>query len=311
MSFRNLLAGVCLGMVLSACALAGTNQSPSEPASGRPLRLVASTTIVGDVVRNIVGPQADLQILIPPGVDEHNFQYTPEDVARVADADLVFINGAGLETFAKPLMENASGQARLVAVSDGIALLQAGENTSGSDHAGQAGDPHVWTDPNNVITWAKNISEALAGRDSAHAAEYRANAASYSEKLVELDRWIQQQAAQIPPENRKIVTDHQLFTYFADRYGFQQVGAVVPSYSTSAEPSAKELAALEDAIRQYGVKAVFVGNTVNPSLAQRVAADTNVKLVPIYTGSLSDGPPANTYLDYMRYNVTTIVEALR
>jgi ABC-type Zn uptake system ZnuABC Zn-binding protein ZnuA len=283
--------------------------------SGGKLRAVATTTIVGDVVQNIAGDWIDLHILIPPGVDEHSFQYTPEDVARVADADVVFMNGAGLETFMKPLIENAGQHAKVISVSDGITLMQAanftGEKTRVGEQPSPGGDPHVWLDPNNTLVWTKNIAAALAGLDPQHAADYQANAKNYQQNLVELDRWIQQQVAQIPEANRQLVTDHEIFTYFANRYGFKQIGALIPSYSTAAEPSAKELAGIEDAIRQFGVKAIFVGNTVNPDLSKRVALDTGVTLVPIYTGSLTAGAPAETYLDYMRYNVEAIVRGLK
>ncbi|MGB9594003.1 MAG: metal ABC transporter substrate-binding protein, partial [Anaerolineae bacterium] len=184
------------------------------------------------------------------------------------------------------------------------------------EHEGEAehegGDPHTWFDPNNVRVWARNIRDTLSALDPANAAVYQANAQSYIARLEELDAWIRQQVAQVPPDNRKLVTDHTAFTYFAARYGFEQVGAIFPGYSTLASPSARELAALEDAIRAQGVKAVFTGKTVNPALAERVAQDTGVRLVFLYTGSLGGaGSPASTYLDMMRYNVSVIVDALR
>ena len=127
-----------------------------------------------------------------------------------------------------------------------------------------------------------------------------------------MDAWIREQVAQIPPQNRKLVTDHLLFGYFAERYGFEQVGAIIPAYSTAAQPTAQEVAEIENAIRTLGVKAVFVGKTVNPALAQRVAEDTGIRLVGLYHGSLSEpGGEAATYLDYLRYNVTQIVNALK
>jgi len=127
-----------------------------------------------------------------------------------------------------------------------------------------------------------------------------------------MDAGIRQQVAQIPPENRKLVTDHQVFGYFAERDGFEQIGAIIPGYSTAAQPTAQEAAAIEDAIRGLGVKAVFVGKTVNPTLAQRVAEDTGIRLVGLYHGSLSEpGGEAGTYLDYLRYNVTQMVNALK
>ncbi len=130
--------------------------------------------------------------------------------------------------------------------------------------------------------------------------------------MTDLDGWISQQVAQVPQANRKIVSDHVVFGYFAKRYGFEQVGAVIPSISTLAAPSAQELADLEDVIQKLGVRAIFVDSTVNPALSQRIASDTGMQLVPIYSGSLSaaDGPAA-TYLDFMRANVSAIVQALK
>lgn len=304
---------LALGSILASCS--PSTVSPSQPGAtqGQPLLVVTTTTIVGDVVKNIAGNRANVQILIPAGVDEHSFQYTPADVTKVANADIVFMNGAGLETFMKPLMSNADAKAPLVSVSDGIQLSQAKtdvRSSSSSDQI-QVGDPHVWMDPNLVKVWTENIASALSQVDPEHAADYENNKINYQQQLIDLDQWIRDQISQVPPANRLLVTDHEIFTYFADRYGFQQIGAVIPSYSTTAEPSARELAALEDAIRQYGVKAIFVGDTVNPALASRVADDTGTKLIRIYTGSLTPGPPAGTYLDYMRSDVEAIVGALK
>jgi ABC-type Zn uptake system ZnuABC Zn-binding protein ZnuA len=148
--------------------------------------------------------------------------------------------------------------------------------------------------------------------DPVNSTIYRANAEGYIGQLEELDRWIREQVDTVPMENRLIVTDHLLLGYFTERYEFEQVGAVIPGYSTMTEPSAQEMAALEDTIRELGVRAVFVGNTVNPQVSQRIAEDTNVQLVFLYTDSLTDsGGPAGSYLDYIRYNVSVITEALR
>ena len=304
-----------ISLISTACSPSGTPVRQDETGQPARLRVVATTTIVADVVKNIAGDRVDLHVLIPAGVDEHSFQYTPEDVVQVTDADVLFMNGAGLETFMKPLLENAGQHVKVVSVSDGISLKQGVLEDALAAQTGSqpvsGSDPHVWLDPNNVMVWTQNIAAALSELDAPHASEYQANAAAYRQKLAELDRWIQQQVAQVPQANRQLVTDHQIFTYFADRYGFKQTGAIIPSYSTEAEPTAQELAALEDAIRQFGVKAIFVGNTVNPNLAKGVAGDTNVHLTPIYTGSLTDGSPAGTYLDYMHFNVDAIVQALK
>jgi ABC-type Zn uptake system ZnuABC Zn-binding protein ZnuA len=167
-------------------------------------------------------------------------------------------------------------------------------------------------DPNNVRVWTRNIAAALSDLDPANAAAYQANAERYDQTLQALDAWAQEQVALVAPENRQMVVDHDAFSYFTQRYGFETVGTVVPGYSTMSASSAQELAQLEDAIRQLGVKAVFVGSTVNPALAERVAADTGTQLVFLFTGSLSEpGGGAETYEDFVRHNVNAIVEALK
>ncbi len=302
---------VVLTMV-SACA--------GKPAArGDKLRVVATTTIVGDVVAQVGGDAIDLTVLLPVGADPHVFDPSPQDMAKVADADVIFANGAGLEAFLERLLDNAGGDADVVHVSEGLAFIKAEHHedeltddvlTDAHDHEGI--DPHTWTDPNNVLRWVDNIETALVLHDPAHAADYRANADAYRAQLRELDAWVREQVAAIPAENRKLVTDHETFAYFAQRYGFEQVGAVVPGYSTAAQPSARDLAALEDRIRAYGVKAVFVGSTVNPALAQRVAEGTGVRLVFLYTGSLTaPGGEADSYLSYVKYNVGAMVEGLK
>jgi ABC-type Zn uptake system ZnuABC Zn-binding protein ZnuA len=278
--------------------------------------VVATTSIVGDVVRNVGGEAIDLSVLIPVNVDEHGYEPIPQDAAKIAQASLVFENGAGLEQFIEKLMQNAGDRTHLVSVSDGVTLLQGAlEDEVQPDQtpvAGKKGDPHVWLDPNNVLIWVQNIEQALSSADPQHAADYKKNADQYRQQLKDLDTWIQQQIEQVPQDRRKLVTDHLIFTYFARRYRFEQVGAVVPGYSTLSSPSAQELAQLEDQVRKLAVPAIFVGNTVNPTLADRVAQDTHTKLAHILTGSLTDQQGAGpTYIEYMKYNVNAIVKALK
>jgi manganese/iron transport system substrate-binding protein len=167
-------------------------------------------------------------------------------------------------------------------------------------------------DPANVQSWVDRIKQVLSEADPGHAATYQANTQTYRQALSDLDIWISQQVAQVPQAKRKIVSDHVVFGYFARRYGFEQVGAVIPSISTLASPSAQELASLEETIKNLGVRAIFVDSTVNPALSQRIASDTQTQVVPIYSGSLSPaGGPAATYLDFMRANVSAIVQALK
>jgi ABC-type Zn uptake system ZnuABC Zn-binding protein ZnuA len=308
------LAVLSLAVVWIGLASCSAQTQPGAAPGRQKLKVLATTTLVGDVVRQVGREAIDLEVLLPSGVDVHSFQYTPSDVRRVAEAEVIFLNGAGLEEFMQPLLESAGAQAELVEVSAGIPLFEAveGGEHSGEDNHGESGDPHVWTDPANVQSWVDQIQEALSRLDPQNATVYQSNAQDYKDDLAALDGWIQQEVAQIAPGDRRLVSDHQIFTYFAKRYGFELVGALIPAYSTAAEPTAQDLATLEDAIDSLGVKAIFIGQTASPRLAERVAADTGVKLVTIYTGSLTDrAGPAASYLDYMRYNVQAIVNALK
>jgi ABC-type Zn uptake system ZnuABC Zn-binding protein ZnuA len=305
---------------LAACAPGG--RAPSAAPGARPLAVVATTSIVGDVVRQIGGEEVQVTVLLPVGADPHAFEPSPQDVARVAEADVIFAVGAGLEVFLEPLLKNAGGKALHVELAEGLPLRPfeaiAGshqEEGEGSDHGhAREGpwDPHVWLDPLNVITWTHTIEATLSRLDPARSDRYRRNAEAYRAQLRELDAWIREQVAQIPPENRKLVTEHQVFGYFAHRYGFEQVGTILPGVTTTAQPSPQELAALEEAIRALGVKAIFVSSTVDPILARRVAEDTGTRLVRLYVDSLGEpGSEADSYIGMMRTNVRRIVEALR
>jgi ABC-type Zn uptake system ZnuABC Zn-binding protein ZnuA len=164
----------------------------------------------------------------------------------------------------------------------------------------------------NVIHWVGVIEQALTTLDPANAESYRANAESYRAELSALDEELQAALAAIPPERRKLVTDHETFGYFAAHYGFTVVGSVVPSFSTLAAPSAQELAALQEQITAEGVPAIFVGSTVDPGLAGQIAADVGVQIVPLYADSLSDAAgPAATYIEMMRYNAQMLVNTLQ
>jgi ABC-type Zn uptake system ZnuABC Zn-binding protein ZnuA len=285
---------------------------------------VASTQIVGDVVAAIGGDAIDLEVLVPPQGDPHSFEPAPRDAALLADASLVFISGLNLEENLAPLLETVEG--KLIPLSDELATLESEHDHGDEEHAGaeheheegehthehEGADPHVWMDPQNVKVWADLIATALSEADAANSATYLANADAYKAELDEIDAWAIEQFAHIPEADRILVTDHEALGYFAEHYGFTVIGALVPSYSTASEPTAAELAELEAAVREHGVKAIFVGVNLNSSLAERVVADIGVVLVPLYTETLSEADgPAATYLEMMRYNVAAIVEALK
>jgi ABC-type Zn uptake system ZnuABC Zn-binding protein ZnuA len=290
---------ICLpvALLLAACS------SPAGPDANK-LVVVASSQVVGDVVSVIGANRIDVTFLIPAGTDPHAYEPAPQDAVRLAEADIIFVNGFGLEQNLEPLFPDF--QSKLVIASDGIQPLTLVEE-------GEAGpDPHVWMNPQNVAIWADNIAQALSAADPPNAASYQQNADAYKDQLQDLDSWAQDQINQISVGDRILVTDHESLGYFADHYDFEIIGSIIPSYSTQSEPSAGELADLETAIQSFGVKAIFVGKSLNPDLAARVAQDTGVQLAPIYTESFSEqNGPAATYLEMMRFDIETIVTALR
>jgi len=298
--YPGLLTVAIFMLMLSACG------GVIPTATGSKLKILATTSIVGDVVSQVGGDLIALSVLMPVGTDPHDFQPRPQDATALADAQVLFSNGAGLEGFLQPLLESTGAMANLVEVSAGVTLLP----LTGSDQS--TGDPHTWMDPNNVIIWTQNIAAALSTADPAHATDYQSNADAYVASLRDLDTWIRSEVVQIPLQNRLLVADHAVLGYFAARYGFTQEGTITGSFSSEAAPSARELAALEEKIIQSGVRAVFVSEAVNQTLADQIAGDTGIKSVWIYHATLSaPGGPAASYLDFMRYNVKAIVEALK
>ena len=305
---------VLIAVLAMITGLAGTAEAIS---------IIATTTIVADVVRAVAGDDAEIVTLLPPNADPHSYEPTPRDVVSVSKADVVFISGANLEAQFANILANARGT--VVDLSTRIALRYGADIEHDHDEAssGEQGDrheeahrhgefdPHVWFDPTNVMIWTAAIEEMLCELDPDNSAVYAFNAAAYRRALAELDLWIWEQVARLPYGHRDLVTDHLAFGYLAARYGFRQVGAVFPGLSPLAEPSAKELSELVDTIERLGVPAVFVGTTVNPAVAEQVAADTGAVVVSLYTGSLGDrGGAAASYIDFMRYDVKAIVEAL-
>jgi ABC-type Zn uptake system ZnuABC Zn-binding protein ZnuA len=315
-------------------------------AQNTPLNVVATTTIITDVARNVGGDLVDVTSLVPPNSDVHAFQPRPEDAVRIAEADVLLVNGVGLEAFLSGLLESA-GVVEPVVVSNGTEMLPFGEyhreaealsddehlegeiigilgeegvceeehpeEVGGEDeHEHGSCDPHVWTDPRNVVVWTRNIADAFADADPANADTYQANADAYIETLEALDAEVETILSVIPDERRVLVTNHEFFGYFAHRYRFEVVGAVITGGSTLSEPDPQALAELIILIEAENVPAIFAEVSANDNLAQVVAAETGIQVVTtLYSEALSepDGP-AGTYLDYMRYNAQTIADAL-
>ena len=303
------LDGSTESYLTSAAAVA-----PLDLPAGDRLSIVATTNILADVVRQVAGQGVEVRSLIPAGVDPHTFEPTPADVRALSEADLIFINGLGLEAFVADMLRLAGAAPVIVSASEDIrplALNEAGHAVETPAAGSPSGvDPHVWLDPHNVVAWTTTIETALVARDPQHAADYQRGARAYRAQLQSLDAELVARLSGIPAGARQMVTDHDEFGYFARRYGFEIVGAVIPAPSTSAEPSAQDVARLERAIRELGVRAIFVSTVVNPQLSQRVADDTGIRLVNLHAHSLTVGGPADTYLDLMRGNAAAIAQAL-
>lgn len=306
-----LLTAACSPAVLEAPLTAIEDLQPVPRPAGEPLAAVASTSILADVVAQVGGEFVEVESLVPIGVDPHAFQPSPRQARRLAEAGVVFVAGLGLEVFLDDLIREAGGQTVVVSVSAGIEPLEFVPGHAGESEPEHEVDPHSWFDPNNVMVWTDNIQAALQALDPDHAPDYARNADRYRAELKALDDEIHRSVARIPPEQRRLVTDHDDLGYFARAYGFTVVGTVVPGTSSLAEPSAAELARLLDAVRAQGTTAVFVSSVVNPALVETFAADAGLRIVTVYGHSLTaaDGPAPN-YLELMRYNARAIVAAL-
>jgi manganese/iron transport system substrate-binding protein len=273
------------------------------------LNVVATTTIIGDVVRIVGGDRINLVVLLPIGADPHTYEPRPLDVAAIQESDILFLNGLELEHSLEPIIAaNAKGQ--VIEVSNGVTVLPFSATEGDNEHA--AGDPHTWMDPNNIKIWVENIEKALSQKDPAGVEIFQKNAAAYLEQLTALDGWISDEINQLPVENRKLITDHQSLGYFTNRYGMTQVGLILPSLSTNASASAADIAKVEEVINQFGIHTIFIEMGANDNLASQIAQDTGAAVNRIFTGSLGTiQSGAGSYLDFMRFNVAVIVEGLK
>ena len=295
---RRLFVFAALVSLLAACG--GTPASVSGTSA--PV-ILTSTTILADITRNIAGDRFEVTSLLPAGSDPHSYQATPQDLARISESKLIIVNGAGYEGFLQSLWENTDAEKTLIEASSGI---------DPREDAQHGLDPHMWLNPNLILTYVENIREALTHDYPEGEAVYRANAEAYVAELQELDTWIVEQVDQIPANKRLLVTNHEALGYFAERYGFIVVGTVIESFSTDASPSAQQLAALIDQIQSTGAPAIFLDASDNTTLAQQIANETGVNVVTdLHLESLTDGAPAATYIDMMKHNVSRIVEALQ
>jgi zinc/manganese transport system substrate-binding protein len=282
---------------LIACvvvALAGPSHAEDR------LRVVASFSILGDLVKNIGGDKVDVATLVGANGDVHVYAPAPSDAKKNADAKILVVNGLGLEGWLPRLVQSAGSKASIVTASDGIAPLS----------LGSAADPHAWQSVPNVKIYVANIRDALIAADPADAAVFRANATRYLGELDALDAEVRAAIAKIPPERRKVITTHNAFGYFAAAYGIVFLAPV--GVSTETEPSARDIAMLIRQIRADKIPAVFLENLSDDRLIGRIAAETGARSGgTLYSDSLTDEKgPAPTYIDLVRHNIKALTSAL-
>ncbi|WP_399540494.1 zinc ABC transporter substrate-binding protein AztC [uncultured Frigoribacterium sp.] len=278
-------------------------------AAGTP-RVVVTTNILGDVVGELIGDQADVVTLMPPGADPHSVEISAREAADLRDADLVVSNGLGLEEGLQQHVDSAAAA--------GVPVVEAGDLIeplayAEGDAEGEL-DPHFWTDPQRMLDVVDGLERELATQvDGLDAGALESAAASYRGQLEQLDADLEASFGAIPAERRALVTNHHVFGYLAERYGFRVVGAVLPSGTTLAAPSASDLAGLTDAIEEAGVATIFADASQPDRLVQVLAdeADVEVDVVALHTESLSaPGGGAETYLEMMRSNEQLIATGL-
>ncbi|MCA9859387.1 MAG: zinc ABC transporter substrate-binding protein [Thermomicrobiales bacterium] len=306
-----------------------------ERASG-PLNVVASTSIIADLARQVGGERVNVTSILPANVDPHDFEPNPDDVITLEGADILLLHGLQLDSWVEPLIDASSSAAPVIVVTTGIETISGGDHDDHDhededheheddehedddrgdddhDHDLSEGDPHVWFDPMRVKTMVANIRDGLISVDPEGETGYQTRADAYSASLDQLDAEIRALIDTIPSERRIMVTNHDALGYFAERYGLTVVGTVIPGLDTRTEPSAKDIAELIEAIKESGATVIFAENTVSPALAESLASDAGIRVAPdLYTDSLGDADSgADTYIGLMQTDTLIIVENLR
>lgn len=315
---RLLSAGVLAGLLCFFVVACGASEQGARDGG---TRVVATYSILGDLVKNVGGDKVELTVLVGRNGDAHTFEPAPSDNAGIADADVIFENGLGFETWLDDLYESSGSGAGRVVVTENVDPVpvaeehghEEGSHEEGHDHEPGEFDPHVWHDVGSAIVMVRSIRDALSEADPANARAYERNAGRYVSELKRLDADVHHEVDSIPNENRTLFTSHDTFGYFAEHYGFE-VDTALASVSTEAgDPSAGETAELVEEIEASGVPAIFGENVSNPAIMENIAREAGVELAPtLYTDALGEpGSEGATYVRMVRYNVSTMSEALR
>jgi ABC-type Zn uptake system ZnuABC Zn-binding protein ZnuA len=286
---------ICLAVVAASC---GGDDAASD---GR-LTVVATTTQAADLTRAVAGDRADVVQLLQPNSDPHDYEVRPEDVKALARADLVVRSGGELDHWLDGAIDSSGSDAPQLTLIDHVDTLPGDDGP----------DPHWWQDPRNAIRAVAALEAALARADPADARGFRTRAAAYTRRIGALDAAVARCLDRLPPAQRKLVTTHDSLGYYARRYGLDVIGAVIPSRSTLAQPSAGELARLVDTIRAAGVRAIFAESSVNPKVEQAVAGEAGARIGRgLWADSLGPrGSDGATYLGSIAANTRAIADGL-
>jgi ABC-type Zn uptake system ZnuABC Zn-binding protein ZnuA len=293
---RRPLLALLTAVVVAPAAVTGCRDSASG--SDKPVTAVATTTQVADLVRNVGGPRVAVDGILRPNSDPHEYEPRPSDAEALTNADIVFRSGGDLDEWLDEIVDNAGGDAQQVTLIDSVHRI--------------GDDPHWWQNPRNTILAVGAIRDALVKADPAGKQGYERRADAYDAKLRAIDAAIARCVDRVPPDKRRIVTTHDALGYFADRYGVKVIGAVIPSLSTQAQASARDVDKLVNQIRDEGVEAIFPEAAVTQKLEQAISREAGAKVgAKLYADTLGpEGSGAATYLDALRHNASALVDGM-
>jgi ABC-type Zn uptake system ZnuABC Zn-binding protein ZnuA len=313
MSVRKRVLGLTVAAMAFASPLAGCSSSSATPNSsaGTKLGVVATTTQLGDFARNVGGDKVVVTQILKANVDPHDYEPTPADISAVGAAKVVLRNGVGLDRWLNDTVTASGFSGPVVDTSKGVSI-----HPGNGDEEEKDGDPHIWQNPLNAKIMVTNIGAAFVRADPANASYYEQQMTVYQSKLEKLDADIKVKIDTIPAGQRKLVTNHDAFGYYVDRYQLEFVGSIIPSFDTSAELSGAEIDDLVTKIKQTGVLAIFSESSLPPKTAETIAKQAGVKVEAgedsLYADSLGPvGSAGATYIDALTHNTDVIVTALR
>ncbi|MBD2748406.1 metal ABC transporter substrate-binding protein [Microvirga sp. BT688] len=296
--------------LLAGCLTLAASALPAAAQTAEKLKVVATFSILGDMVRNIGGERIELVTLVGPNGDAHVYSPTPADGRRLTEAKVVLTNGLKFEGWIDRLVKSSGTKAARVEAAKGVTPLKGEESGHGHHHDHGSSDPHAWQSIGNAKIYVANIRDALIAADAPGKGTYEANASAYLKQLDQLEAEVKNLVARIPAERRRIITSHDAFRYFEAAYGIDFVSP--QGVSTESEASAKDVARIIQQIKRETIAAVFVENVSDARLMERIAKETGAKVgSQVYSDALSEpSGPAGTYIDMMRHNIRAFSAAL-